>query len=196
MLERSKGINCWNMEANIRFARNIVAFILTVAVMGLPDVAAADHVPDNLSQDLDPNYIACLNTVDDAETEFRDSLQSTCIQRMGDLCSGSNGIAPPSQVIDCIHYEVRRGIVFLQVAANDLPEAVEKDGFFGHGYERRRDGILKDVEALKNSAKPLSIEIAVQQGVMMASAATTLFWLARETGTTLEAHVAASFGDH
>jgi hypothetical protein len=184
MLERSKGINCWNMEANIRFARNIVAFILTVAVMGLPDVAVADHVPDNLSQDLDPNYIACMNTVDDAETEFRD------------LCSGSNGIALPSQVIDCIHSEVRRGIVFLQVAANDLPEAVKKDGFFGHGYERRRDGILKDVEALKNSAKPLSIENAVQQGVMMASAATTLFWLARETGTTLEAHVAASFGDH
>lgn len=178
------------------FARNIVAFILTVAVMGLSDIAVADHVPDNLSQDLDPNYIACLNTVDDAETEFRDALQSTCFQRMGDLCSGRNGIAPPSQVIDCIHYEVQRGIVFLQVAAEDLPESVEKDEFFGHGYERRRDGILNDIEALKNSAKPLSIEIAVQQGVMMASAATRLFWLARETGTTLEVHVAASFGHH
>ena len=190
MFERSKGINCWKIGANFMFARNIVAFILTVAVMGLSDIAVADHVPDNLSQDLNPNYIACLNTVDDAETEFRDTLQSACIQRMGDLCSGSNGIAPPSQVIDCIHYEVQRGIVFLQGAAEDLP------GFFGHGYERRRDGILNDVEALKNSAKPLSIEIAVQQGVMMASAATTLFWLARETGTTLEAHVAASFGHH
>ncbi len=196
MFGRSKGINCWNIGANFMFARNIVAFILTVAVMGLPDIVVADHVPDKLSQDLDPNYIACMNTVDDAETGFRGALQLTCIQRIFDVCSGGNGIAPPSQVIDCIHYEVQQGIVFLQVAADDLPEAVEKDGFFGHGYERRRDGMLNDVEALKNSAMPLSIEIAVQQGVSMAIAATKLFWLARETGTPLEAHVAASIGHH
>lgn len=184
------------MEAEIRFLQNIFASIVIAGAIGLPKFAAADHVPDNLSQDLDPNYIACLMAVDDAETEFRDALQSTCIQRMGDICSGKNGIALASQVIDCLHFETQRGIGFLQNAANDLPASVEKEGFLGHGYERRRDGILKDVETLKNSPKPQSIETAVQQSVKMVSAATTLFWLARETETPIEAHVMASFGDH
>lgn len=115
---------------------------------------------------------------------------------MGDLCSGENGLAPPTQVIVCIHFETQRAIGFLQVAANELPEFVEREGFFGQSYERQRNSILDDAEFLRNSPIPKSVEVAVQQSVKMASAATLLFWLARETQTPLEAHVVASFGDH
>lgn len=184
------------MEAEIGLGKNTRAFIVFSAIVGLPLVAIADHVPDNLSQDLNPNYIACLAAVDGAEAEFRDALQSTCIERMGDICSGKNGLAAPSQVIECIHFETQRGIGFLEIAANDLPASTQTEGFFGHGYERRRDSILADVEKLRKLPKPETIEIAVQQGVVMASAATTFFWLARETGTSIEAHVLASFGAH
>ncbi|MEO9652403.1 MAG: hypothetical protein ABJ360_10265 [Roseobacter sp.] len=184
------------MAAEIRLWKNIRAFIVISAAIGLPLVAIADHVPDNLSQDLNPNYIACLAAVDGAEAEFRDALQSKCFERMGDICSGKNGRAPPSQVIECLHFETQRGFGFLEVATNDLPASIEKEELFGHGYERRRDSILADVEKLRNSPKPETIDIAVQQGVIMASAATTLFWLARETGTSIEALVWASFGAH
>ncbi|MDP2579278.1 hypothetical protein Q8W37_04990 [Shimia thalassica] len=184
------------MKAEIGLGKNARAFIVISAIVGLPLVAIADHVPDNLSQDLDPNYIACLAAVDGAEAEFRDALQSTCVERMGDICSGKNGLAPLSQVIECIHFETQRGIGFLEIAANGLPASPQKEGFFGHMYERRRDTILADVEKLRNLPKPETIEIAVEQSVTMASAATTLFWLARETGTSIEAHVSASFGAH
>ena len=190
------GTNYRIVETEIKFAPNVIATLFVAGAFGLPNVGVADHVPDNLSQDLDPNYIACLMAVDDAKTEFRDALQSACLQRMGDLCSGRNGLAPRSQVIDCIHFETQRGIDFLRVATSELAEFVEKEGLFGHGYERRRDNIFNDVELLTNSPKPESIETAVQQSAKMASAATVLFWLARETQTPLEAHVAASFGVH
>lgn len=185
-----------NMEVEIRLGRSTSTFIVISAFICLPIVAVADHVPENLSQDLNPNYIACMAAADGAEAEFRDALQSTCIERMGDICSGKNGLAPPSQVIECIHFEIQRGIVFLEVAANDLPASIKKEGFFGHGYERRRDSILADADKLRNSPKPKTIETAVQQGIIMASAATTLFWLARETGTSIEAHVLTSFVAH
>ncbi len=184
------------METEIKFAPTVIAALLVAGALGLPNVGVADHIPDNLSQDLDPNYVACLMAVDGAEMEFRDALQSACLHRMGDLCSGRNGLAPPSQVIDCIHFETRRGIDFLRAAASELPEFVEKEGLFGHGYERRRDSIFNDVELLTNSPKPQSTEIAVQQSVKMAAAATLLFWLARETQTPIGAHVAASFAFH
>lgn len=184
------------MVTDIRFIRDPLRCFAIAATIGLPEVTAADHVPNNFSQDLDPNYIACMMSVDDAEAEFLDALQSTCIRQMGDICSGLNGTAPPSEVIECIHFETQRGIEFLEAAANDLPKTVDMEGFFGHRYEKRRDGILNDVGALKKLPKPPSIEVAVQQGVTMASAATMLFWLARETGTPIEAHVEASFGAH
>lgn len=190
------GTSYWSMEAQIKFSPNVFATLWVACAFGLPNVGFADHIPDNLSQELDPNYVACLMAVDEAEMEFREALQSACLQRMGDLCSGRNGLAPPSQVINCIHFETQRGIAFLRAAINELPELVEKEGFFGRGYERRRDRILADVEKLGNSPKPDSIEAAVQQSVTMASAATTLFWLARETGTSMEAHVSDSFSAH
>lgn len=184
------------MVVQIWFLRNKFASFVMSAVIGLPLVVFADHVPDNFSQDLNPNYIACLAAVDGADVEFRDALQSTCIQRMGDICSGKNGSAVPSQVIACLQFETQRGMDFVQGAASDLPETVEEEGFFGHGYQRRRDSILKDVEAIKNSPAPDTIETAVQQSIKMASAAITLFWLARETGTSIDAHVSASIGGH
>lgn len=156
----------------------------------------ADHVPDNLSQDLDPNVIACLMAVDGAEIEFLSTLQITCINRMGDICSGKNGVAVPSQVIDCLNFETQRGIGFLETAVNALPEAVEKVGYFGFVYEGRRDRILKDVETLKTSPEPQSIEIATQQVVTMATSAIMVLLLARETGTKFEAHVNDTFGEH
>ena len=53
-----------NMKAEIRLGKYTHALIVILAVVGLPLVADADHVPDNLSQDLNPNYIACLAAVD------------------------------------------------------------------------------------------------------------------------------------
>ncbi|MEM9902975.1 MAG: hypothetical protein AAF865_16650 [Pseudomonadota bacterium] len=185
-----------NMEANTRLMRRIRATIAIAAVIGLSQVSVADHVPDTLSQGLNPNYIACLAAVDDAKIEFRDTLQSACIQRMGDICSGRSEIAIPSQAIDCLHFETQRGIAFLQAAVSDLPESVESEGLFGYGYKRRRDSILMDIAKLQKSPKPATIEAAVQQSVIMASASTTLFWLSRETGTPIEHHVDASFGAH
>ncbi|MEM8556022.1 MAG: hypothetical protein AAGF71_14505, partial [Pseudomonadota bacterium] len=176
------------MEAEIKLSKNDFATFAAAVAFCLPKVGIADHVPDNLSQDLDPNYIACLIAVDDAETEFRDALQSTCLHRMGDLCSGRNGIAPPSQVIDCIYFETRRAIGFLTVSAGELPELVQTEGLFGQGYDRRHGKLLRQLELLRNSPRPKSIEIAVQQTLEMASAATLLFWLARETQTPLEVH--------
>ena len=196
MLDRASGTNYRTVETVFKLAQNVFAALLDAGAFGLPNVGVADHVPDNLSQELDANYVACLMAVDDAETEFRDALQSACHQRMGELCSGRNGLAPPSQVIDCIHFETQRGIRFLQAATSELPEFVEREGLFGHAYERRRDSVLDDAELLRNSPKPQSVENAVQQSVKMASAATLLFWLARETQTPLETHVAASRGDH
>lgn len=196
MFTLNVGSYCTHMKAETLLGQGIRASVVLSAVIGLPLVAFADHVPDDLSQDLNPNYIACLAAVDDAETEFRNALQSTCIQRMGDICSGKNGIALPSQVIACLHFETQRGIEFVQVAANDLPEAFEEEGFFGRGYQRWRDRILMDVETLQNLPAPETLETAIQQSTKMASAATTLFWLARETRTPIEAYVLASFGDH
>lgn len=184
------------MEAEIRFGKSTRALFVISAVIGLPIIAVADHVPNNISQDLNPNYIACLAAVDGAETEFRGALQSTCIKRMGDICSGRNGLAPASQAVECIHFETQRGISFLKFAANDLPDFVDEKGFFGRGYKRRLSSILKDIKKLANSPTPETIEIAVQQSVAMASAATTLFWLARETGTSIEALVMASDRAH
>ncbi|WP_299649434.1 hypothetical protein [uncultured Tateyamaria sp.] len=196
MQDRDPGTKFRTMETETKFAAKVFATLLVAGTFGLPNIGLADNIPDNFSQELDPNYVACLMAVDDAETEFRDTLQSACLQRMGDLCSGRNGLAPPSQVIDCIHFETQRGIDFLRVATSELPEFIEKEGLFGHGYERRRDSIFNDVELLTNSPKPQSIETAVQQSVEMASAVTLLFWLARETQTPLDAYVATSFDHH
>lgn len=195
MVTHDLGSQCTNMETVKMLGRSILATIV-LAFIGLPLVAAADHVPDTLSQDLNPNYIACLAAVDDAETVFREALQTTCINRMGDICGGRSGIAKPSHVIACLHFETQRGLDFLEAAASDLPETVEEDGFWGHGYQRRRNSILMDVETLKNSAAPETIETAVQQIIKMASSATTLFWLARKTETSIQVHVLASFGGH
>lgn len=164
--------------------------------MVCPAYALSDHAPDNLTQELNPNYVGCMMAVDDADIEFRDELQSTCFGRMGDICSGRNGITRPSQVIDCLYFENLRGIEFLITAVPHLPLGIEKKGFFGHGYQRRRDGILEDIKILKNQDKSQKIEVAIQQSLAMASSVTILFWLARETGTPLEAYQQPIFGDH
>jgi len=162
----------------------------------LPGQAVGDHVPDNLSQDLDPNYVACIMTVDGATAEFRDELQSTCIRRMGDICSGRNGVALPSQVIGCLSFETQRGTNFLTAAAVDLPKAVEKSGLFGRSYERRRLALMSDAESLVDRDNPETIEAVLQQSVSMTSAVLTLFWLARETNTPLQKHVEKTFVAH
>jgi hypothetical protein len=169
---------------------------LVAAALMLPDRAVADHVPDALSQDVDPNYIACLMAVDDAKPQFLDALQATCLELMVEICSGAANEAPPSQVVKCISFETRRGIDFLLAAEAELPDAVEKTGLFWRSYQRRRDSITKDVEAVKALAPPESIDAAVQQSMSVATAANLLFYLARETGTPLDALVATTFDQH
>ncbi|NJS38737.1 MAG: hypothetical protein HC783_06670 [Rhodobacteraceae bacterium] len=175
---------------------NKIAPAYVVAALILPDLAVADHVPDGLSQDSDPNYIACLTAVDDAKPQFLDALQATCLTRMIEICRGAENEAPPSQGIDCISFETRRAIDFLLAAEAELPDAVEKTGLFWRSYQRRRDNIVKDVEAAKALAPPESIDAAVQQSMSVATAANLLFYLARETGTQLDALVATTFDQH
>jgi hypothetical protein len=162
----------------------------------LPDLAVADHVPDGLSQDVDPNYIACLMAVDDAKPQFLDALQAACLKRMVEICSGSADEAPPSQAVECISFETRRAIDFLLAAVTELPESVEKTGLSSVVYPRRRDSIIKDVEAVKAFAPPESIDAAVQQSMSVATAANLLFYLARETATPLDALVGTTFDQH
>jgi hypothetical protein len=170
--------------------------VLVAAALMQPERAFADHVPGDLSQDVDPNYIACLMAVDDAKPQFLDALQATCFTRMIEICSGLDNEAPQSQVIECILFEMRRGTDFLLAAEAELPDAGEKTGFFWHGYQRRRDGIVKDVEAINAVEPPESIDAAVQQSISVAVTANLLFYLAREMETPLDALVAATFDKH
>jgi hypothetical protein len=173
-----------------------IARALVVAALMLPDLAVADHVPDGVSQDVDPNYIACLKGVDDAKPQFLDALQATCLTRMIEICRGSDNEVPPAQVIECISFETRRGIGFLQAAVTELPESVEKTGLASVVYARRRDSIVKNTEVLRAFAAPESIDVAVEHSISMALSANLLFYLARETGTPLDALVEATIDKH
>jgi hypothetical protein len=170
--------------------------VLVAAALMQPERAVADHVPGGLSQDVDPNYVACLMAVDDAQPQFLDALQATCLTRMIEICRGSDNEAPRTQVIECISFETHRGIDFLLASVAELPESVEKTGLSSAVYPRRRDGIVKDIEVLRAFAAPESIDVAVEQSISMAVLANLLFYLARETGTPLEALVEATIGKH
>ena len=164
-----------------------VALVLASAAIAQPNPAVADHVPDNLSQDVDPNYVSCLMAVDDADILFLGHLQNACFARMVDVCTGrADASAPSPQIVDCITFENRRSVDFMQDALSELPKAFEFPSGFKGAYQRRRDSILEDLEAVKNSPRPESIDEAVQQGVVIAVSANLLFYLARETGTSLE----------
>lgn len=184
------------MKAKRLIKRAFQTFSLLALLAALPLSATADHVPSALAPDLSPNYIACLAAVDDADREFRDALQSTCIRRMGDICSGGTKTVEPQQLITCLTVETQRGLTFVTAAAKALPPSTHKTGFFGNAYQRHRATLLTDIASLQNAPAPVTVQDAMDQTVKMALAATTLFWLARETDTSLTAHVAASFGEH
>ena len=156
----------------------------------------ADHAPDGLAQTVDPNYVGCLFAVDDAEPIFRDALQGTCLQRIGDICSGQDGNAPTEQIIDCVHFEVSRSLEFLETAVSDLPSSVETEGLFAAMFPRRLAQLSENVAELATQARPQTLEEAIEQIVSVASTAQMLFWLARETDTPLEDQVARVSGLH
>jgi len=160
------------------------------------ELADADHVPDSLSQDVDPNYIACLMAVDGASPQFLGALQTTCFTRMVAICSGRDFDASRSQTIECISFENRRGADFLEAAVAELPEDVEKTGLFWNRYPSRLDGIRDDARAVRSLPQPDTVEEAIQQSLPMATSATFLFYLARETGTPLETLVEATIKEH
>jgi hypothetical protein len=189
-------LNTEHQSGTVRPAKILIVCLLTTASVVCPFHALSDHVPETMSQDLNPNYVGCLMAVDDAESEFRDALQSTCLSRMGDICSGRHGSAPPAQIIDCLYFEKQRAVAFLTNVSIDLPIQTEKEGFFGHGYQRRRSALLKDIENLAKQGRPEHVDAAIQQTVTMAMTVSTLFWLARETGTPLESHVNSIPRDH
>jgi hypothetical protein len=180
----------------IKLAKNFIRFAVIGLVVGFPFHALSDHVPENMAQELNPNYVGCMMAVEDASTEFRSTLQSFCLGRMGDICSGRNGVALPSQVFNCVYFETQRAVEFLTTAVPDLPNEVEKNGLFGIMYQRRRASLLQDLQNLANQDQPQHFDEAIQQAVKMAAAVETLFWLARETGTPVEAHVQAVDGPH
>ncbi|MBM1309662.1 hypothetical protein JQT66_05750 [Sulfitobacter mediterraneus] len=180
----------------IRTVKISIASVLAATLMVWSSYAMSDHVPDNLTQEPDPNYVGCMMAVEDATTEFRDALQSTCLERMGDICGGWNEVALPSQVIDCIYFEAQRAVLFLTSATPDLPDKIERKGSFGRGYQRRREDLLKHVEDFNNQNKPDKIEVAIQQSVTIFSQVIMLFWLARETDIPLDERVRAISGNH
>ncbi|MFQ6549083.1 hypothetical protein AADZ90_014095 [Aestuariibius sp. 2305UL40-4] len=173
---------------------NGIAFILAFTAAALPVHAQDTTPPGTVSQTGSANYVACMYAVEDADDQFRNTLQSTCLERMGNLCVGRSTRTLPSQAIDCIHFEVRRSVDFLQVAVADLPQNVEAKGFFGHGYPERRSELLAKIEDLQGRERPESLDDAGQQAVAMASAVWTLFWLARETETPLGPHILSTLG--
>ena len=175
--------------------KSVFSLVLAFSV-AVPNGAIADHIPDSLSQDLNTNYIACFLAVDDAHSHFRHALQSTCVERLGEICSGRNGLGPPSQTINCLYFEMQRGIHFLESATPALPASIEKKGFFGHGYQRRRQELLRRIGTFKDLRKPQSVDEAAQKGGEILSDVITLFWLARETGTSLDTYAKAPFGTH
>jgi hypothetical protein len=173
------------------------ALVLVFAAIAQPNLVVADHAPDNLSQDVDPNYVACLMAVDDADLLFLNHLQNACFARMVEVCMGRVDASVPSlQAIDCITFENRRSIAFMQDALGEMPTDFEFPTGFKGTYQRRRDSILKDLESVKNSPQPKTIDEAVKQGVVVAVSASLLFYLARETETPMEALVASTFGNH
>lgn len=161
-----------------------------------PDKAVADHVPDSLSQDVDPNYIACMMAVDDASPDILSALQTTCFTAMIKICSVSENHTPSPQAIDCISFETRRGLDFLEAAVANLPEEVDKKGFIGRRYQGQRDRIIQDLEAAKAFAAPESFEGAVEQSIKMATSVIELVFLAKRVEIQLEALVSVPFGNH
>jgi hypothetical protein len=127
--------------------------------------------------------------VDDASPVFLSDLQSRCLGRVGTICEGRDASVP--QIIECIQAVVDGGAALLQEATLALPEEVEKKGFFGHGYQRQRDSILASIEAINTAPRPEDFATSLEQVVSMAASVSTLFWLARETETPLDAHVRA-----
>ncbi len=105
--------------------------VLFAAALMQPDRAVADHAPDSLSQDADPNYIACLMSVDDAKPQFLDALQATCLTRMIEICSGLDNEAPQSQVIQCISFEMRRGTIFCWQPKPNFLTPLGRQGYSG-----------------------------------------------------------------
>ncbi len=174
----------------------VIVSVLVAVALVQPNIAVADHVPESLSQDVDPNYIACLMAVDDASPQFLGALQTTCFRRMVEICSGQNFEAPQSQIIDCISFESRRGASFLEAAVAELPEIFEKTGLFWNRYPSRLDGIRDDAKAVRSFPRPETVEDAIQQSLPMAASATFLFYLARETGTPLENLVESTIEEH
>lgn len=186
----------FGLGCDIRIVKISIAYTLTATSVFWPSFALSDHVPDNLAQELNPNYIGCMMAVEDATSEFRDALQLTCIKQMGDICDGGSGDTLPSQVVDCIYFEAQRAVAFLAAAAPDLPEKIEMKGFFGHNFQRRRENLFTQVADFNEQKKPDNIEGAIQQFISIALQVTNLFWLARETVTPLGAHVRAVSETH
>lgn len=180
-----------------RWVGRVASFFMVFSLTIFPsDRAMADHVPENLGQTLDPNYVGCMMSVDDATPEFRDALQATCIRQLGNVCSGRAGVSPPSQVTECLWFETQRAATFLRAAVADLPVSIDQKGFFGRGYDRRRRELIESVNALAASEKPVTSKEATELAVKMTISMHTLFWLAEETGTSLVQHAAFAARAH
>jgi hypothetical protein len=175
------------MKNSIRAAKSGIVGVLGIVLVGVPGSSLADQTDLSLAQ----QYLGCMAAVDDAGPVFLADLQSTCLGRVGTICEGKDGDVPMSQIVECIHAVAGGGAAFLQEATLALPEEVEKKGFFGHGYERRRDSILASIEAIDTAPRPEDFASSLEQVVSMAASVSTLFWLAREKETTLNAYVEA-----
>lgn len=173
------------MKNSILVTKSGIVGALGLALVGFPCSSLADQADLSLAQ----QYIGCMAAVDGAGPVFLSDLQSTCLGRVGTICEGRDASVP--QIVECIHAVVDGGAAFLQEATLAFPEEVEKKGFFGHGYERQRDGILAGIEAINTAPRPEDFASALEQAVSMAGSVSTLFWLARETETPLDAYVGA-----
>ena len=120
----------------------------------MPLTAHADHMPSSLAQKLDPDMLACIISVDNSTSNSRFALQSTCFERTVNLCSRSDSITDPNEIIGCLNFEAQQGVDSLGAATNDLPLLVEKKVMFGQFYQRRRERLLRSVDDYTSADEP------------------------------------------
>jgi hypothetical protein len=160
-------------------------------LVGHSGIALADQSPDATPPHLSPDFIGCMMAVDDAEFAYLSQLQNKCFSATMALCGGYDANTPLETIIGCIRRETDRGMDFLDAALSAVPESVNGGGFHPQVYQNRRTGILEELEALRNSPAPGTVETALRQAAIMAANTSLILNLARETETPMESVVEA-----
>jgi hypothetical protein len=158
--------------------------------------AHADHVPERLSQELDPDLISCMLAVDDASIQFITSLQSSCIARISEVCGLGDAAVLVEETITCLNFETRQAVDFLVKVANELPLEIEAEGLRARATQRRLQSLRDDVRELDLADEPLDIEGSIRRYSKTFGRLHIALLTARETDTNLEGLVQYNGDSH